>query len=100
MKERGAGGTKILKRGGKLGQGVGSLKGELETPYELCSISSTLHYARARNGQLLKCSKCYLFHLTIFNLSVLSKDHYVFKVLCLQFLNFPSLDFGCLEYTN
>ena len=36
-KKRG-GKTKILKRGGKLGQGVGALKrgGGLEPPYELC----------------------------------------------------------------
>ena len=32
--------TKILKREGKLGQGVGALKGgELEPPYELCTIN-------------------------------------------------------------
>ena len=36
--EQKRGDTKTLKRGGKLGQGVGALKrgGGLESPYELC----------------------------------------------------------------
>ena len=32
-------GKQDFKKGGKLGQGVGALKGGLETPYELCSFN-------------------------------------------------------------
>ena len=42
-------GHKDFKKGGKLGQEVGALKGVLETPYKLCGSFSLKSYTMGRD---------------------------------------------------